>query len=70
VDRLDADGIGISGSESTNPATRPPLENPLFKPPASALAAAVRSRKPDGGREILDLLEHSTHARQFYPQRA
>src|SRR5690349_3620480 len=29
VDRLDADGTRVSGQESTNSATRPPLKKPL-----------------------------------------
>jgi len=30
VDRSEADGIGISGPESTNPPTRPPSKNTIL----------------------------------------
>ncbi len=42
MDRLDTDGIGISGPESTNPSTLSTFENTLFQ-------AMLQSRNPLAG---------------------
>jgi hypothetical protein len=49
---LDADAIGISGPESTNPRTLSHPKNPHFEPPTGAHADAGRPAKPGGWREI------------------